>query len=174
MHRTLNLETRFALYVMGGRKCVWCGRPISFREMEAEHLIPRSLTGDDLQRVLALHDLPPDYDVEAVRNRAPACRECNGKKGSRIPPDAPIITMVLESAASRAQAVERRAKAALSRRDVEDALLQIERILREEPRVISVCPNRRRACRRRDRCARPLQQHPLVVIQGHTGEPNEH
>jgi hypothetical protein len=133
MRRMLSLETRYALYVMGGRKCVWCGRPISFREMEADHLIPKPLTGDDLQRVLALHSLPPDYDIEAVRNRAPACRECNGKKSSRIPPDAPIITMVLESAASRAPAVERRAKAALSRRDVEDALVRIELVLREEP-----------------------------------------
>ena len=54
-------------------------------------------------------------------------------RSSRIPPDAPIITMVLESAASRAPAAERRAKAAVSRRDVEDALVRIELVLREEP-----------------------------------------
>lgn len=129
----LDLETRYALYVVGGRKCVWCGRPILFKEMEAEHLIPKSLEGDELRRVLTLHGLPPDYDLEALRNRAPACGPCNGSKSARIPPDQPIITMMLESAAARAPAVERRAKARMTRRQVEEAIAHIEMTLSGEP-----------------------------------------
>jgi HNH endonuclease len=129
----LDRETRYALYLMGGKKCVWCGRPILFSEMEAEHLIPKSLGGDELVRVLALHGLPADYDLESLRNRAPSCRGCNGSKSARIPPDQPIIAMMLESAAMRAPLVERRARSRIRRRDAEEAAVVVGQCLQHEP-----------------------------------------
>jgi hypothetical protein len=48
-----------------------------------------------------------------------------------------------------------------------------EKQVTDEVRVISVCPNRRRACRKRDCGARPLKQHALVIVKGHKREPSE-
>jgi hypothetical protein len=128
----LDLESRFALYVVGLRKCTWCGEPLTFSEMEIDHLIPKSLKGAELVRVLGLHGLPNDFDVDGTRNLVASCRRCNGSKGARIPPDQPIITMMLESAARRALLIERRAQVRMTKREAEDASAKLASYLRDE------------------------------------------
>src|SRR5690349_6060838 len=91
------------------RSCVWCERPIAFLEMEVEHLIPKSLAGEDRVAALAIHGKPPTFDLFAEENLAPSCRRCNGEKGTRTPPLAPRITLLLELAAERADRVRRAA-----------------------------------------------------------------
>lgn len=50
-----------------GRKCFYCGRPLTEKQATRDHLFPRALGRD-----LAL-------------NKVMACRKCNCKKGCRLP-----------------------------------------------------------------------------------------
>ncbi|WP_296602238.1 HNH endonuclease [Nocardioides sp.] len=117
----LNLRERFALFLAYPEKCVWCGRPITFATFEVEHLIPRSLEGDERAEVLRLHGLPKTFDLESVENLAPSCRECNGRKGKRHPPQAPIIAMLLADAAHKAPGIRAAADGAMTKAKVENA-----------------------------------------------------
>jgi hypothetical protein len=73
---------RLALFEAWGEKCVWCGRPLHFNEMEVEHLLPRSLGGDEKVATLQSHGLEEKFDLEVLENLAPSCGPCNrGKEG---------------------------------------------------------------------------------------------
>ena len=85
-----------------GEKCVWCGRPLFFDLMEVEHLLPKSLKGEERASVLALHGRDEEFDLNALENLAPSCGPCNRGKGPKPPPDAPRITLLLRTAEERA------------------------------------------------------------------------
>lgn len=96
---------RFAVFTVWPPKCVWGHEPITFKEMEVDHIIPKSLKGDELATVLDTHGLSSDFDLEAEENLAPTCGACNGNKSFRRPPASPGIKFLLEEAAERAGAV---------------------------------------------------------------------
>jgi hypothetical protein len=117
--------TRLAMLEAWNASCVWCGRPLFFNQMEAEHLIPRSL-GDESNapkraEVLQIHGLGADYDVDALENLAPSCRACNSGKGSKSPPDTPGIALLLEKSRARAPAIRTAAKKMRGDRVIERA-----------------------------------------------------
>jgi hypothetical protein len=97
--------TRLALFEAWDEKCVWCGKPVFFDEMEVEHLLPKSLKGDARKTALADHGRDPDFDLNALENLAPSCGPCNRGKGKKLPPTAPIITTLLETAKEKAPGV---------------------------------------------------------------------
>lgn len=70
MSEGLDDLTRLALFESWGEKCVWCGRPLFFNEMEAEHLLPKSLQGRQRVAVLEEHGRGADFDLEALENLA--------------------------------------------------------------------------------------------------------
>jgi hypothetical protein len=90
--------------------------------MEVEHLIPKSLTGAKLDALLATHGLPSDYDLNATQNLAPSCGPCNRGKGARVPPETPVVSLLLEAARKRAPKVEADAKAFATKAEVDVAL----------------------------------------------------
>lgn len=104
---TLVPSLRLAIFVACDERCVWCSRPIQFNEMEVEHLIPKGLAGDELADALEAHGLPPDYDREGLQNLSSSCRPCNAGKGRKPPPNAPVISLLLEQARVRAPEVQR-------------------------------------------------------------------
>src|SRR5260221_1577798 len=116
---------RFALYLVGGERCIWCEQPITYSQMEVDHLIPKSLEADEMAAALALHGLPPDYDLESLENLACSCDRCNGHKSARIPPTAPAITLMLDAGATRAEAIRRRASVSIARRDLDAAVARV-------------------------------------------------
>src|SRR5882762_6248935 len=122
----LNPQERFALYLVGRERCIWCSQPILYSEMEVEHIVPKYLQGDELSQTLALHGLPPDYDLDALENLAPSCGKCNGLKGIRTPPDRPIIAIMLDAGIVRAHAIRDRAKVSIERQDLSAAVARIE------------------------------------------------
>lgn len=115
-------ELRLALFDVWGQSCRWCRRPLTYAEMEVDHLIPKSLTGSALGDALAQHGLPADYDLDATVNLVPSCRPCNGLKGSRPPPTAPIIATLLEMARRRAPKAEALATSFAGQRELDRAL----------------------------------------------------
>lgn len=114
---------RLAIHAVWGEKCAWCENPITFREMEVDHIIPKWLDGEELKCVLELHGLAADYDREATRNLLPSCDGCNGaKKGRRPPPKAPVIALLLDRGKELADPVERDAKGYAKKARFERAL----------------------------------------------------
>jgi hypothetical protein len=114
--------TRLALFLAWGQRCVWCKLPLTFRDMEVEHLIPKSLADEKLTAVLTQHGLPDDYDLYATANLAPSCGGCNSGKGARLPPDTPIVSLLLELARERAPKIEADAQAFATQQKVDVAL----------------------------------------------------
>jgi hypothetical protein len=116
---------RFAIFTVWPNKCVWCHLPLTFKEMEVDHLIPKSLTGDALVEALEYQALPSTYDLEAEENLAPSCGPCNGNKGKRIPPLTPGVSLLLADAAKRADEIRSSASSTLAKGKVEKLLGQL-------------------------------------------------
>lgn len=53
--------------------------------MEIDHLIPKSLEGDELAKALQMHGLLPDYDLDAEENLAPPGVPAMATRTSAIP-----------------------------------------------------------------------------------------
>jgi 5-methylcytosine-specific restriction endonuclease McrA len=124
--------TRFAIYTKWPQKCVWCQEPVAYRDVEIDHMIPKSLadaSADDaaerakeLEELIRLHGLPADFDVHSEENLAPSCRRCNGFKGDRPPPVSGFVGLVLERAAGYADGVRKSAATAVSQKKFQNAL----------------------------------------------------
>ena len=125
MADTINDLLRLAMLQAWDERCVWCRIPLFFNQTEVEHLMPKSLDAPGKQeekaQTLSLHGLATDYDLNALENLAPSCRPCNGGKGLRPPPDAPIITLTLERARKKAPGIRETAEKLRSDRKVEAA-----------------------------------------------------
>jgi hypothetical protein len=119
---TIDDFTRLALFEAWGERCVWCNRPLFFDEMEVEHLLPKSLEGDERSAVIAGHGRPADFDLESLDNLAPSCRPCNGRKGKRPPPNAPVVASVLDRAHESAPGIRTTVEKFRGRRSLARAL----------------------------------------------------
>jgi hypothetical protein len=119
------IEERYAAYLLGGDRCVCCSKPITFSEMELDHLIPKSLQGKELAEVLALHGIDENFDLDSLENLVPSCRQCNGGKGDRPPPYKPIITMMREAAVHRAPKIRESARLTMTKRELSVAVGKI-------------------------------------------------
>ncbi len=62
-------------------RCYWCGEPKDFTDTQIDHIIPRSIQLEELQRLAEDLALDWPYDVDAVGNLAPICGRCNGASG---------------------------------------------------------------------------------------------
>ena len=82
---TLSQIERRAIWQAGGCACAYCGKPLRFRELEIDHIIPQSLEGDAAawSRLREEQGLPNDFDVNGYANLAPACPDCNGRKSAQ-------------------------------------------------------------------------------------------
>src|SRR4051812_5438501 len=102
MSEPLDDMTRLAMFDAWDQRCTWCRRPLFFNEMEIEHLLPKSLVGKKRLVTLQLHGHSPEFDLDALENLAPSCGPCNRGKGSKPPPNAPVIALMLAKASDKA------------------------------------------------------------------------
>jgi 5-methylcytosine-specific restriction endonuclease McrA len=129
MAAQLSDATRFAVTIWP-TKCVWCGRPLAYREMQIEHLIPKYLVNDgaaaperrakELAELLELHKLPKDFDLHSEENLAPSCGPCNAQKGDGRPPG--VVGILLSRAAEYAEDVRKNATTTMSKQKFQNAL----------------------------------------------------
>lgn len=61
-------EEREAVYHKTGGFCAYCGRPITMREMQIDHVVPIKFQDRE------------EIDLNAMDNLLPACRSCNHYK----------------------------------------------------------------------------------------------
>jgi hypothetical protein len=87
--QTIELDLRHAIWLTHNRRCVYCSEPLSFSEVEIDHVIPEVLVGTpELPVIIARLDLPPAFDLFSIRNLLPAHRRCNLVKSSKVFDDA--------------------------------------------------------------------------------------
>lgn len=98
--RFSNIERR-AFFEAHKCRCAYCSQPITYGEMELDHLVPITLAADAVMmaRVLAELCLPADFNLNSDTNILVACRPCNSKK-SAMQLSAPLIGL-LHAKASR-------------------------------------------------------------------------
>jgi hypothetical protein len=81
----IGLDLRHAIWLTHNRRCVYCTEPLSFAEVDVDHVIPETLaTTPELHKVLARLNLPADFDLQSVLNFVPAHRRCNLAKTSDV------------------------------------------------------------------------------------------
>ena len=65
-------EQRVAVWQKYNGHCAYCGREITFQEMQVDHIFPKC------------SNVP---DVESLSNKNPSCRSCNHYKRAYLPED---------------------------------------------------------------------------------------
>ncbi|GGN37647.1 hypothetical protein GCM10010109_63820 [Actinoplanes campanulatus] len=95
---------RDALYEVWGLKCYLCGRPKLFQDIQIDHLIAHTIAAADFRVLRYEHGLPEHFDLHAPANLAPACSDCNRRKGFHVL-GAGLLGIHLREAAKREAAV---------------------------------------------------------------------
>lgn len=81
----IGLDLRHALWLAHNRRCVYCTEPLSFAEVDVDHVIPETLAATpELHRVLGRLGLRGEFDLQSVLNLVPAHRRCNRAKSSDV------------------------------------------------------------------------------------------
>jgi 5-methylcytosine-specific restriction endonuclease McrA len=73
---------RRALWEAHSQRCLYCRKPLLFKEFVIDHVIPET-TAKDAERLADLrstHGLSVDFDILGDENLAPACHACNSDK----------------------------------------------------------------------------------------------
>ena len=107
-----------------GTKCWLCGEPLSFIEMEVDHVLPEKLLNDgaELARVLNEFGLPRDFNLNSFENWLPAHAHCNLQKLKHVFRPTPLIQRWLDRARERADHARELRDTSLSRRKIESAI----------------------------------------------------
>jgi 5-methylcytosine-specific restriction endonuclease McrA len=79
-------EERFAVFTIHGQSCYVCGDPLTMKTVEVDHVVPERLANDpnEFAEARSTLGLDPDFNLNSYENWLPACRLCNGRKGSRV------------------------------------------------------------------------------------------
>lgn len=77
-NQKIDPHLRHAVWLAGNRRCVYCSEPLTFTEVDIDHVIPERLADKpELADILTKLGLPPDFDLMSVENLLPAHRRCN-------------------------------------------------------------------------------------------------
>src|SRR4051794_7823335 len=74
---------RLKLFQAWRLRCYSCRRPQEYRDVEIDHIIPRTISPARLQQLVEQHGLAADFDLHAPANLAPICGACNTEKSDR-------------------------------------------------------------------------------------------
>lgn len=99
---------RLALWKVYKQRCFYCDHPISFRELQVDHIIPEAYCDDEsgFIEIKSKFKLPNDFNICGLENFIASCGSCNRKKSDHT--DDALISMALGAANRNAKEVERR------------------------------------------------------------------
>ena len=99
---------RQALWEAHRKRCLYCKKPLLFKELIIDHVIPEKTAKDDnqLARLRITHGLGADFDIAGDENLAPACHACNtGKIDHLLSPE--YAALILTQVAARLPKIDR-------------------------------------------------------------------
>lgn len=97
---------RWAIYEVHKKKCFWCYKPLNFKEMEVDHVVPESTVDVDVEQIKIDHNLPKNFHVNCNGNLVASCGECNNAKTNKEYFGKPIMMVYLDLALERAPNIE--------------------------------------------------------------------
>lgn len=120
---------RWAVFTAYGQHCYLCRRPIDFRSMQVDHVIPEELLAHptELKDVLANLGLPATFDLNAFGNWLPSCGPCNSKKSTARFEPSLMLQLELQRARELASKAEGLARATVSNRQIGNAFAALQR-----------------------------------------------
>ena len=68
----MDKKQRLQVYNKYKGHCAYCGREITYKEMQVDHIQPKYIFGSKL----------PKEELESISNYNPSCRMCNYRKGT--------------------------------------------------------------------------------------------
>ena len=114
---------RRALWEGRRKRCLYCGKPLLFKELVIDHVIPEKIAKnaqqvDDLR---ITHGLGAGFDIAGDENLAPACHACNTDKIDRVfsPEHAALILTQVEDRLSKVN----RLKARYQKQAIDDDMM---------------------------------------------------
>jgi hypothetical protein len=121
---------RDALWSTHSKKCFYCRRELALLDMEIDHVLHESLLNSPRQLAATKQrlGLDPNFDIVGFENLAPACRECNSKKGALSIADGKI-SIDLARLAKKLPALEAELNKQEQERDLETTVRFIIRSL---------------------------------------------
>jgi len=78
----LNYFERRAIWEAHGKRCAYCGEPLSFSQLEIDHILPEALLGapERWRLIREEQSLPAGFSLLGYENLQPSCRRCNSRK----------------------------------------------------------------------------------------------
>ncbi|SDS46986.1 hypothetical protein SAMN04489812_2003 [Microlunatus soli] len=116
----------FGLWRAHKLRCYWCDELKEFRELQVDHILPRSATDEAAALLAAELGQADPYDVHDLYNLAPICGPCNNEKLHHDFTETPRILSRLRRARSVRPAVVNHVKVLLRSRDLSELLLQLQ------------------------------------------------
>lgn len=77
-----NDNFRRSMYEAYNKKCVYCGIPLMYKEMQIDHIIPKSAELEDVPNENGLRDdlIKYGFFKESLENKVISCGDCNNSK----------------------------------------------------------------------------------------------
>lgn len=72
---------RESLFRGYNKRCVYCRNPLLFKNMQIDHLIPKSYGNE---RAITNYGLNPDFELDSYYNLVPSCASCNNIKRAKV------------------------------------------------------------------------------------------
>lgn len=121
----ISAALRHCLWLVHNSKCAYCDEPLSFGEMEADHIIPERYWDDSaLPALLADLGLPSTFDLKSTSNLLPAHGRCNRRKADDVYKPA-ALHFYLQQAENKAPQVSELLKQQAKRSGREQLLSQV-------------------------------------------------
>jgi predicted RNA-binding Zn-ribbon protein involved in translation (DUF1610 family) len=84
-------KIRVALWKANQQRCFYCSDPISYRDLEIDHLVPQKIQKKELENLCQRIALPMDFDPDALYNLVPAHHNCNNRKAGDLFTDKTLL-----------------------------------------------------------------------------------
>ncbi len=83
-NQQFNDKFRECLWKVHGQRCFYCENPITFVELEIDHVVPEYLLNNpsEFEKVKKGYALEENFKIAGIENLVPACSKCNGKKSN--------------------------------------------------------------------------------------------
>jgi len=100
-----NARIRSALAQVDGYRCYVCTEPKAFRDLQIDHLIPRTIPNSDFEELKKVVRVPVGFHLDGPENLAVICGPCNGMKSDNVVAHKPLFQIHIDRAIHRAQKV---------------------------------------------------------------------
>ncbi|MFX0009965.1 MAG: HNH endonuclease, partial [Candidatus Hermodarchaeota archaeon] len=94
---------RESLFRGYNKRCVYCRNPLLFKNMQIDHVIPKSY-GEE--RAISYYGLSPDFELDSYYNLVPSCASCNNIKRAKAYNKIQIL-FILNEVKSKVPNIER-------------------------------------------------------------------